>query len=99
MVSVATGSCTQFFAPSPDQCKRCNPEDPCSSVAWIGTEGIIRIESNSGVVAGETRGLIGAPTLTIRSVHFISTARREQSPFGYLLWRAKRQWRKWFPEK
>jgi hypothetical protein len=29
---------------------------------------------------------------------FYSMSRREQGPLDNLLWRAKRQWRRWFPE-
>ena len=31
------------------------------------------------------------------SIVFIPAIKRKQSPLDYLLWRAKRQWREWFP--
>jgi hypothetical protein len=50
---------------------------------WVGNEGFVGVVFESGVV---------------QFLYSRRTVRIEQSPIDNLLWRAKRQWRKWFPE-
>jgi hypothetical protein len=106
--SVETESIGRFIGPEdidPGECARCDPEDPCSRVAWIGNDGIIRVQFSSGVVTLEDwGGLIGRPLGAIPtrphlSAQFFRTARKERGSLDRLLWRVKRQWRRWFPER
>jgi hypothetical protein len=50
---------------------------------WVGNEGFIGVVFDSGVV---------------KHKYFYRTVKREQSPLENLLWRANRQWHRWFPE-
>jgi hypothetical protein len=50
---------------------------------WVGNEGFIGVVFDSGVVEHK---------------YFYRTVKREQSPLGNLLWRAERQWHRWFLE-
>jgi hypothetical protein len=38
------------------------------------------------------------PSGEVAEATYMTWAREEQSPLDNLLWRAKRQWRRWFPE-
>ena len=49
---------------------------------WFGNDGCIRVHFSPAVVD---------------DMDFLPTVRRERGPVDNLLWRAKRQWRKWFP--
>jgi hypothetical protein len=50
---------------------------------WYGNNGSVQIHFSPDVVEDK---------------HFLPTVEREQTPVGNLFWRAKRQWRKWFPK-
>jgi hypothetical protein len=68
------------------------PEDDCyrgfaafsEGPAWCGDTGCVEVRvDNSGEVL---------------ACRFVGGRRVEQSALANLLWRAKRQWRRWFPE-
>ena len=57
--------------------------DNYSVEVWFGNEGYIQVEFQNEAVVDKT---------------FEHTRKKVQSPLANLLWRAKRQWRKWYPE-
>jgi hypothetical protein len=62
---------------------------------WLGDDTTIseRRECDGATVKVEYR-TIG----TISVVIYLEAKRQPQNPLDFLLWRTKRQWRKWFPE-
>jgi hypothetical protein len=50
---------------------------------WFGDEGFVSVTFTGGVV---------------ESRYFEQTEMKEQGPFDNFVWRARRQWGKWFPE-
>jgi hypothetical protein len=71
------------------------PDGIWDQAFWFGNEAYIIVVFKSGVVS-ESRdprrvGIGGSKS-------FVRTVKLEQGPLENLLWRAKRQWRKWFPE-
>ncbi len=70
---------------------------------WVGNDGYIIIDFESGVVAEPTPFPVYLLSTTgagepdpLPSTHFVDTVRWDQYPLDHLLWRAKRQWRRWF---
>ena len=64
---------------------------------WFGNQGIIRVSFKSGFVAELPAGLERAGE-TLPCKHFDGTVPCMASTLETLLWRAKRQWHRWFPE-
>ena len=60
--------------------------DQCTnSSAWVGDTGWVRVQFNNG-------------DGTVFASDFFESKRIAQHPLDNLLWRAKRQWQRWFPE-
>jgi hypothetical protein len=60
--------------------------DQCTNgSAWVGDTGWVRVEFNNG-------------DGTVWASEFFESKRIAQHPLDNLLWRAKRQWHRWFPE-
>jgi hypothetical protein len=60
--------------------------DQCSNYsAWVGDTGWVKVEFNNR-------------DATVWASDFFESKRIAQHPLDNLIWRAKRQWHRWFPE-
>jgi hypothetical protein len=62
---------------------------------WFGNEGRVEVFFESGLVAKSR--VAGLGNGIIPSKKFWPSTNRDLDPLDNLVWRAKRQWRKWFP--
>jgi hypothetical protein len=75
---------------------------PSEAASWYGNQGIVRVCFTSGVTAwqrpsgqeGALPGLSPEAPLPFKTLEL--TVVCNQGPLDSLLWRRKRQWRRWF---
>jgi hypothetical protein len=67
-------------------------EKPGAEYDWKDDEDACVWSTDTGTVLVRFEPSGGA-----RQVGYVIHARQQQSPLENLLWRAKRQWRRWFP--